>query len=167
MYTLLSGLYKYMFQKDEYCILILGLDNAGKTTFLEQSKTRFNKQYKGMSLSKITTTVGLNIGTVDVGKTRLMFWDLGGQEELQSLWDKLLWWTLHRHQGLYSLCLLLASAPGPVSMLSTSWHTCISGHDFSHKQGFLTWPEVCCICWRANVPFPSHWLSLSHSSCAW
>lgn len=44
--------------------------------------------YKGMSLSKITTTVGLNIGTIDVGKTRLMFWDLGGQEELQSLWDK-------------------------------------------------------------------------------
>lgn len=88
MYTLLSGLYKYVFQKDEYCILILGLDNAGKTTFLEQSKTRFNKDYRGMSLSKITTTVGLNIGTVDVGKARLMFWDLGGQEELQSLWDK-------------------------------------------------------------------------------
>uniref|UniRef100_A0A8C0VI06 ADP-ribosylation factor-related protein 1 n=1 Tax=Cyanistes caeruleus TaxID=156563 RepID=A0A8C0VI06_CYACU len=57
-------------------------------TFLEQTKTRFNKNYKGMSLSKITTTVGLNIGTIDVGKTRLMFWDLGGQEELQSLWDK-------------------------------------------------------------------------------
>ncbi|XP_039720780.1 ADP-ribosylation factor-related protein 1 isoform X5 [Pteropus medius] len=88
MYTLLSGLYKYMFRKDEYCVLILGLDNAGKTTFLEQSKTRFNKNYKAMSFSKITTTVGLNIGTVDVGKARLMFWDLGGQEELQSLWDK-------------------------------------------------------------------------------
>ena len=29
-------------------------------TFLEQSKTRFSKNYKGMSLSKITTTVGLN-----------------------------------------------------------------------------------------------------------
>lgn len=28
------------------------------------------------------------VGTVDVGKARLMFWDLGGQEELQSLWDK-------------------------------------------------------------------------------
>lgn len=30
----------------------------------------------------------LLVGTIDVGKTRLMFWDLGGQEELQSLWDK-------------------------------------------------------------------------------
>ncbi|KAG9474601.1 hypothetical protein GDO78_004738 [Eleutherodactylus coqui] len=88
MYTLLSGLYKYMFQKDEYCILILGLDNAGKTTFLEQTKIRFCRNYKGMNLSKITTTVGLNIGTIDVGKVRLMFWDLGGQEELQALWDK-------------------------------------------------------------------------------
>lgn len=28
------------------------------------------------------------VGTIDVGKARLMFWDLGGQEELQSLWDK-------------------------------------------------------------------------------
>lgn len=28
------------------------------------------------------------VGTVDVGQARLMFWDLGGQEELQSLWDK-------------------------------------------------------------------------------
>ncbi|CAG6020504.1 unnamed protein product [Menidia menidia] len=70
MYTLLSGLYKYMFQKDEYCVLILGLDNAGKTvclfrrtwplTFLEQTKTKFSKNYKGMNLSKITSTVGLN-----------------------------------------------------------------------------------------------------------
>ncbi|KAF0035476.1 hypothetical protein F2P81_013234 [Scophthalmus maximus] len=88
MYTLLSGLYKYMFQKDEYCVLILGLDNAGKTTFLEQTKTKFSKNYKGMNLSKITTTVGLNIGTINVGNARLMFWDLGGQDELQSLWDK-------------------------------------------------------------------------------
>lgn len=31
MYTLLHGFYKYMVQKDEYCVLILGLDDAGKT----------------------------------------------------------------------------------------------------------------------------------------
>jgi len=87
MYTLLSGLYRYTVQKDEFSIIILGLDDAGKTTLLEQTKTIFTKGYLGMSLSKITTTVGLNLGNIDVGRTRLNFWDLGGQEELQSLWS--------------------------------------------------------------------------------
>lgn len=31
MFTLLHGFYKYLIQKDEYCVLILGLDDAGKT----------------------------------------------------------------------------------------------------------------------------------------
>lgn len=31
MFTLLHGFYKYLIQKDEYCVLILGLDGAGKT----------------------------------------------------------------------------------------------------------------------------------------
>ena len=31
MYTLFSGLYRYLTIKDEYNVLILGLDNAGKT----------------------------------------------------------------------------------------------------------------------------------------
>jgi prolipoprotein diacylglyceryltransferase len=31
MFTLMSGFYKYMFQKEEFFVLILGLDNAGKT----------------------------------------------------------------------------------------------------------------------------------------
>ena len=88
MYTLLSGLYKYLTEKDEYFVLILGLDNAGKTTFLESAKTRLTPNYKGANLSKITTTVGMNLGKIDVGGVRLNFWDLGGQEELQALWDK-------------------------------------------------------------------------------
>ena len=88
MYTLLSGLYKYMTEKDEYFVLILGLDNAGKTTFLESAKTRLTPNYKGANLNKITTTVGMNLGKIDVNGVRLNFWDLGGQEELQTLWDK-------------------------------------------------------------------------------
>uniref|UniRef100_A0A1B0GBK6 ADP-ribosylation factor-related protein 1 n=2 Tax=Glossina TaxID=44049 RepID=A0A1B0GBK6_GLOMM len=88
MYTLLNGFYKYLTQKDEYCVVILGLDNAGKTTYLEAAKTKFTKNYKGMNPAKITTTVGLNIGTIDVQGVKLNFWDLGGQQELQSLWDK-------------------------------------------------------------------------------
>jgi ADP-ribosylation factor related protein 1 len=88
MYTLLSGLYKYVTQKDEYFILILGLDNSGKSTYLEQVKTKFCNDYKMMNPAKITSTVGCNIGRVDINHVRLNFWDLGGQEELQSLWDK-------------------------------------------------------------------------------
>lgn len=105
MYTLLYGFYKYIVQKEEYCVLILGLDNAGKTvrklalsanknkqfllqTYLEAAKTKLTKNYKGMHPSKITTTVGLNIGKIEVAGIRLNFWDLGGQTELQSLWDK-------------------------------------------------------------------------------
>ena len=88
MYTLLSGLYKYMTEKEEYFVLILGLDNADKTTFLESAKTKLTPNYKGVNLNKITTTVGMNLGKIDVNGVRLNFWDLGGQEELQSLWDK-------------------------------------------------------------------------------
>jgi len=33
MYTLMHGFYKYMTQKDDYCVVILGLDNAGKTVW--------------------------------------------------------------------------------------------------------------------------------------
>lgn len=57
-------------------------------TYLEAAKTKLTKNYKGMHPSKITTTVGLNIGKIDIAGVRLNFWDLGGQTELQSLWDK-------------------------------------------------------------------------------
>ncbi|XP_063707448.1 ADP-ribosylation factor-related protein 1 [Culicoides brevitarsis] len=88
MYTLVTGFYKYLTQKDEYNILILGLDNAGKTTFLEKAKATFTKNYRGMNPNKITTTVGLNIGEINIEGVTLSFWDLGGQQELQALWDK-------------------------------------------------------------------------------
>ena len=52
MYTLLSGLYRHVTQKDDFYVLILGLDNAGKTTFLESAKTKFTKEYSGINPSK-------------------------------------------------------------------------------------------------------------------
>jgi ADP-ribosylation factor related protein 1 len=88
MFSLLYGLWKYLFQRDQYFVLLLGLDNAGKTTFLEQSKTQFNESYHGINLNKITATVGLNIGRIHTNGVTLNFWDLGGQKDLQTLWDK-------------------------------------------------------------------------------
>ena len=35
-----------------------------------------------------SSQVGLNLGKIDTNGVRLNFWDLGGQEELQALWDK-------------------------------------------------------------------------------
>jgi len=93
MYALLSGLWKCLFTKVQYQVLILGLDEAGKTTLLEQIKNLYsglpNKSRLSHSrLSKIPPTVGLNIGKVDVGLAKLIFWDLGGQVGLRVIWDK-------------------------------------------------------------------------------
>ncbi|KAG0715786.1 ADP-ribosylation factor-related protein 1 [Chionoecetes opilio] len=88
MFSLFYGLYKYLFKKDEFFVLILGLDNAGKTTYLEAAKTKFTRGYKGLNPTKITTTVGQNVGGISYSGIKLSFWDLGGQEELQPLWEK-------------------------------------------------------------------------------
>ena len=64
MYTLMSGFVRYMLKREEYNILILGLDNAGKTTLLEHTKIKFTPGYSGKPFHKITATIGLNIGKI-------------------------------------------------------------------------------------------------------
>lgn len=76
-----------MMAKTEYYVLILGLDRAGKTTLLEQMKAVF-KGIEPLPADQIMPTVGLNIGRMEVGNVKLIFWDLGGQSELRSIWDK-------------------------------------------------------------------------------
>lgn len=88
MFSLFYGLWEYLFNKGNYFILILGLDNSGKTTFLEHARCNFNKNYKSIDLNRIASTVGLNVGKIDTNGVILNFWDLGGQKELQLLWDK-------------------------------------------------------------------------------
>eukprot|EP01135_Chromosphaera_perkinsii_P004486 Nk52_evm10s284 gene=Nk52_evmTU10s284 len=77
-----------MLQKEQYNLLILGLDHAGKTSLLERIKSIYMAGYKALPPSKISTTVGLNIAKVIIGRIKLVLWDLGGQPELHSLWDK-------------------------------------------------------------------------------
>lgn len=87
MFGLLSGYYQQNFSKTELNILILGLDNAGKTTLLEQMKGIFNKM-PGIPPDKIPPTIGLNIGKMDVSKCQCLFWDLGGQVSMRGIWEK-------------------------------------------------------------------------------
>ncbi|SCU97287.1 LAMI_0F09516g1_1 [Lachancea mirantina] len=67
-----------MFGYREMKILMLGLDNAGKTTIL----------YK-LKLNKIKTTaptVGFNVETVSYRNVKFNMWDVGGQDRLRPLW---------------------------------------------------------------------------------
>ena len=106
MFTLFYGLWKFWFKKDEFFVLILGLDNAGKSTFLEQAKIQFNPKNRAVSLKSITTTVGLNIGKLQTDGVVINFWDLGGQRELQALWDKVSFFIEN-----ISKCLIYTSLP--------------------------------------------------------
>jgi ADP-ribosylation factor related protein 1 len=86
-FTLLYGLIEYIFRKDEYHVLILGVDKAGKTNVLERLKTVFTPVV-GLDPGKILPTVGLNVGRLDAAGQSFVFWDLGGQSGLRSIWDK-------------------------------------------------------------------------------
>ncbi len=88
MYHLLHGLYLYVTRKEEYSLLILGLDNAGKTTLLGQIGHLYAGQ-SGETLHKTVPTVGQNIGHALLdGHILLKFWDVGGQEALRALWSQ-------------------------------------------------------------------------------
>nr|GLL29060.1 ADP-ribosylation factor-related protein 1 [Ipomoea trifida] len=87
MFSLFYGLWKYAFSKTEFHVLILGIDKAGKTTLLEKLKSQFSNS-EGLPPDRIVPTVGLNIGRVEVSNSKLVFWDLGGQPGLRSIWEK-------------------------------------------------------------------------------
>lgn len=87
MFSLLYGLWKYLFSKAEFHVLILGIDKAGKTTLLEKLKTLYS-DVEGLPPDRIVPTVGLNIGRVEAHKSKLIFWDLGGQLGLRVIWEK-------------------------------------------------------------------------------
>ncbi|KIR52288.1 arf/Sar family protein [Cryptococcus gattii Ru294] len=87
MYHLIKGLHDYLTRKDEYSVVIIGLDNAGKTTLLEKIKTMYNPT-PGMAPDKIGPTIGQNIGKISLPSTTLHFYDLGGQRDIRSIWEK-------------------------------------------------------------------------------
>ncbi|KAK0597568.1 hypothetical protein LWI29_026579 [Acer saccharum] len=87
MFSLFYGLYKYIFSKTEFHVLILGIDKAGKTTLLEKLKSLYTN-VEGLPPDRIVPTVGLNIGRIEVPNSKLVFWDLGGQPGLRSIWEK-------------------------------------------------------------------------------
>ncbi|ESK89373.1 1-family small gtpase [Moniliophthora roreri MCA 2997] len=87
MYHLLKGLHEHLTRKEEFSVIIIGLDGAGKTTLLEKIKTLYNET-PGLSPDKIGPTVGQNTGKITLPSTILQFWDLGGQRGIRNIWHK-------------------------------------------------------------------------------
>ena len=87
MFSLLYGFWEYIFRKEEFRILVVGIDKAGKTTLLEKLKSLYSG-VAGLDPDKILPTVGLNVGRVEAHNSLLVFWDLGGQAGLRPIWDK-------------------------------------------------------------------------------
>ncbi|VDM50713.1 unnamed protein product [Toxocara canis] len=87
---LLTVLKKLKKKEKEMRLLILGLDNAGKTTIL--------KKLNGEDIDEVSPTVGFNIKTLEYKGYKLNMWDVGGQRSLRSYWknyfeqtDGLIW----------------------------------------------------------------------------
>ncbi|KAH9884616.1 P-loop containing nucleoside triphosphate hydrolase protein [Xylariomycetidae sp. FL2044] len=86
MYHLAKGLYRLATSKEEYSVILLGLDNAGKTTFHEQAKSLFLPERPDPKL-KTVPTVGQNVSTLTLPDMYLKIWDVGGQLSLRKLWQ--------------------------------------------------------------------------------
>lgn len=87
MYSLLSSIYDEFTYLPERRILILGVENSGKTAVLEQIKAAFGlEQY--ISYDSVTPTVGLNVGRIRGEQERLLIWDLGGAKSLRPIWER-------------------------------------------------------------------------------
>ncbi|TID17706.1 P-loop containing nucleoside triphosphate hydrolase protein [Venturia nashicola] len=89
MYHLAKSIYLYATSKEEYSILLLGLDNAGKTTLLENIKALpINATSSAPYHPNLKTvpTVGQNVATITLPQCYLKIWDVGGQHSLRNIW---------------------------------------------------------------------------------
>ncbi|KAL8728629.1 MAG: hypothetical protein Q9166_005283 [cf. Caloplaca sp. 2 TL-2023] len=87
MYHLAKSLYLYATSKEEYSLLLLGLDNAGKTTLLSAIKSLYNTSPNVATIAQKTVpTVGQNVSTIELPDMYLKIWDIGGQLSLRNLW---------------------------------------------------------------------------------
>ena len=65
--------------RNNFKIIILGIQNAGKTTILYRLSIG--------QLVKTTPTIGSNVEEISYNNVKLQAWDLGGQESTRSIWN--------------------------------------------------------------------------------
>ncbi|KAJ1826444.1 ADP-ribosylation factor-like protein 2 [Coemansia sp. RSA 2599] len=75
---LVSIIRKIKEKEKELRILVLGLDNAGKTTIM--------KRLNGEPIDTVSPTLGFNITTLAFDTYKVNFWDVGGQRTIRPYW---------------------------------------------------------------------------------
>ncbi|XP_028311254.1 putative ADP-ribosylation factor-like protein 5C [Gouania willdenowi] len=68
-----------VFGDREHKVVIIGLDNAGKTTILYQFLTK--------EAVHTFPTIGSNVENIAVRNTHFLVWDIGGQDSLRASWN--------------------------------------------------------------------------------
>eukprot|EP00127_Corallochytrium_limacisporum_P000265 Clim_evm12s9 gene=Clim_evmTU12s9 len=79
MGILMSRIWNRLFSHEEHKIIIIGLDNAGKTTILYQICMH--------EVVMTTPTIGSNVEEVKYKNINFVMWDIGGQETLRASWN--------------------------------------------------------------------------------
>tara|TARA_Y100000996_G_scaffold103736_3_gene75891 strand:- start:34065 stop:34604 length:540 start_codon:yes stop_codon:yes gene_type:complete len=67
------------FSQIDMNIVMLGLDNAGKTSILYKLKSN-------MELNNHIPTIGFNVETLKYKNLNITVWDVGGQDKIRKLW---------------------------------------------------------------------------------
>ena len=68
-----------LFGNESHKVIIVGLDNAGKTTILYQFLTN--------EVVHTSPTIGSNVEEILWNNTRFIMWDIGGQDAIRSSWS--------------------------------------------------------------------------------
>lgn len=72
---------KSLFWQQELEVTLIGLQNAGKTTFINVVST-------GVFKEDMIPTVGFNMRRVKKGNCNIKVWDIGGQPRFRNMWEK-------------------------------------------------------------------------------
>ncbi|CAN0042726.1 unnamed protein product [Discosporangium mesarthrocarpum] len=94
---LLRILKKVKQKEKEVRLLVLGLDNAGKTTIV--------KKFNGEDIHTIEPTLGFNIKTFEYKGYLLNVWDVGGQQTIRSYWRNYFEQAKNATHSIFLLCL--------------------------------------------------------------
>ncbi|KAF8360069.1 arl-5 [Pristionchus pacificus] len=75
----ITKLWRLLWSNQEHKVIIVGLDNAGKTTILYQ--------FSMGDVIDTSPTIGSNVEEITFKNLKFVMWDIGGQETLRASWS--------------------------------------------------------------------------------